>query len=72
MSAPTQPKRQDRLTGRSDTKVAPDPADLGTAYGMDLSMGAPDPDTGSDPPSAAPEDDPLNWIRRWLERHRPR
>jgi hypothetical protein len=70
MSDPTQPSRQDRPTGRPDEKSAPDPADLGTAYGMDLSMDA--PDAGSNPPSADAEDDPLNWIRRWLERHRLR
>lgn len=70
MSDSTQPSRPDRPTARPDTTSTPDPADLGTAYGMELSIGAPDADTN--PPSATPEDDPLNWIRRWLDRHMPR
>jgi hypothetical protein len=37
---------------------------------MEMSMGAPDP--GDSTPGAAPEDDPLHWIRRWLDRHTPR
>lgn len=47
----------------------PDPADMGTAYGMEISMqGMPPRDE-----NAAPhEDDPLLWIRRWLERHKAR
>lgn len=43
-----------------------DPSDLGTAYGMEMSIEAPKPGT--------PEDDlndPLGWIRRWVERHKP-
>jgi len=49
---------------------APDPADQGTAYGMELTMGAPDPAAKAGP--TAPDDDPLHWIRRWLDRHTPR
>ena len=45
---------------------AQDPSDLGTAYGMEMSIEA--------PKSGDPEydlNDPLGWIRRWVERHNP-
>jgi hypothetical protein len=46
--------------------TAPDPADLGTAYGMEMSI---------DNSTVRAEvdvdlDDPLGWIRRWVERHK--
>lgn len=44
----------------------PDPADLGTAYGMEMSIEAPKQDPAEDDLS-----DPLGWIRRWVERHKP-
>jgi hypothetical protein len=42
-----------------------DPADFGTAYGMEMSI--------ESPKGGSPEDlnDPLGWIRRWVERHKP-
>ena len=45
---------------------AQDPCDLGTAYGMEMSIEA--------LKAGAAEDDlndPLGWIRRWVERHKP-
>jgi hypothetical protein len=45
---------------------AQDPSDLGTAYGMEMSIEA--PGVG---PAEADLDDPLGWIRRWVERHKP-
>ncbi len=45
---------------------AQDPSDLGTAYGMEMSIEAPN--------GGATEgdlEDPLAWIRRWVERHKP-
>ena len=50
----------------SQGDVSQDPSDLGTAYGMEMSIEAPKLGT--------PEDDlndPLGWIRRWVERHKP-
>jgi hypothetical protein len=45
---------------------AQDPSDLGTAYGMEMSI---------ETPNASPAEDdlrdPLAWIRRWVERHKP-
>jgi hypothetical protein len=48
------------------TKPAQDPCDLGTAYGMEMSIELP-------AAGAVDEDlnDPLGWIRRWVERHKP-
>lgn len=44
----------------------PDPADLGTAYGMEMSIEAP-----KQAPAAEDDlNDPLGWIRRWVERHK--
>lgn len=51
---------------QSGATPAQDPSDLGTAYGMEMSIESPKP--------GAPEDDlndPLGWIRRWVERHKP-
>jgi hypothetical protein len=45
---------------------AQDPSDLGTAYGMEMSIEAP---TGV--PAEDDLNDPLGWIRRWVERHKP-
>ena len=46
--------------------VSQDPSDLGTAYGMEMSIEAPQPgNTEND------LNDPLGWIRRWVERHKP-
>lgn len=42
---------------------APDPADLGTAFGMEISI------ADTDATKVRPEDDPLHWIRHWLEQH---
>jgi hypothetical protein len=49
------------------TTPAPDPEDCGTAYGMELSI---DPSAKQAP---AEEDihDPLGWIRRWVDQHKP-
>jgi hypothetical protein len=51
---------------QGSSSPAQDPADLGTAYGMEMSI---------EPPKAGPADDdlndPLGWIRRWVERHKP-
>jgi hypothetical protein len=47
-----------------DAKPAQDPSDLGTAYGMEMSIEGPRADPGEDDLS-----DPLGWIRRWVERH---
>ena len=51
---------------RRDAATAPDPADLGTAYGMEMSI---------DNSRVRAEvdidlDDPLGWIRRWVDRHK--
>jgi hypothetical protein len=45
---------------------APDPADLGTAYGMELWIVAP----MQAPAEEYDLNDPLAWIRRWVERHK--
>lgn len=45
----------------------PDPADLGTAYGMELSI---DP-TAKRAPAEEDVADPLGWIRRWVDHHKP-
>jgi len=47
--------------------ATPDPADWGTAYGMELSIAA-----TPKLPAAQPDDDPdpLSWIRRWLDQHK--
>ena len=68
---PSQPGRPQRgRTGAAAPVPSPDPADQGTAYGMELSMGVPDPAGKAGP--APSDDDPLHWIRRWLDRHTPR
>jgi hypothetical protein len=43
-----------------------DPADLGTAYGMELSIGSP----AKQAPAEEDLNDPLGWIRRWVEQHK--
>lgn len=67
MSDTKPPSRPGRPPRERADVPAQDPADLGTAYGMEMSMGAPQP-----PANPAPEEDPLHWIRRWLDRHSPR
>jgi hypothetical protein len=65
------PNATDRPTptpeSRGDSTPALDPSDLGTAYGMELSIEAPKPDAAD-----ADLQDPLAWIRRWVERHNGR
>lgn len=69
---PSQPGRPQRgRTGAAAPVQVPDPADQGTAYGMELSMGV-QPDAAGKAGPAQPDDDPLHWIRRWLDRHTPR
>ena len=46
--------------------AAPDPADFGTAYGMELSIDS----APKQAPAEEGVDDPLGWIRRWVERHK--
>ena len=43
-----------------------DPADLGTAYGMELSIDSP----AKQVPAEEDVDDPLGWIRRWVDQHK--
>jgi hypothetical protein len=45
--------------------VGQDPSDLGTAYGMEMSIESPKGDSADDDLN-----DPLGWIRRWVERHK--
>jgi hypothetical protein len=63
MTDPRHPAR------RPPEPPALDPADLGTAFGMDLSITPREAETQAD---GQAEDDPLHWIRLWLERHTPR
>jgi hypothetical protein len=51
---------------QGSTVPAQDPSDLGTAYGMEMSIEAPNAGPAEDDLS-----DPLAWIRRWVERHKP-
>ncbi len=46
---------------------APDPADFGTAYGMELTIDS----AAKQAPAEEDADDPLGWIRRWVEQHKP-
>lgn len=46
---------------------APDPADFGTAYGMELTIDS----SAKQAPAEEDADDPLGWIRRWVEQHKP-
>jgi hypothetical protein len=47
--------------------AAPDPADFGTAYGMEMSI-----DTAAKPSNVDIDlNDPLSWIRRWVDRQKP-
>lgn len=69
MSHAPNPPRPDRLTPRAETEPPqPDPAELGTAYGMELSMDI----LATDAAPAQDDADSLAWIRRWLDRHTPR
>ena len=47
--------------------VAPEPADFGTAYGMELAIDPP----AKQAPAEEDIDDPLGWIRRWVDQHKP-
>ena len=47
--------------------AAPDPADLGTAYGMELSIDS----AAKQVPAENDINDPLGWIRRWVDQHKP-
>jgi len=51
---------------QTSTVPAQDPCDLGTAYGMEMSIESP-----SGVPAEDDLNDPLGWIRRWVERHKP-
>jgi len=51
---------------RPDKPAAPDPADFGTAYGMELSIDS----AAKRVPAEEDADDPLGWIRRWVEQHK--
>lgn len=71
MSDAPNPPRLDRLTPRANTAPSqPDPAELGTAYGMEMSMDM--PAANVDPAQVDPDADSLAWIRRWIDRHTPR
>ncbi|MFI4928873.1 MAG: hypothetical protein ACHP83_01445 [Burkholderiales bacterium] len=43
-----------------------DPADLGTAYGLELSIDS----AAKQVPAEQDVDDPLGWIRRWVDLHK--
>jgi hypothetical protein len=58
---PTDPALQDNPAD------PPDPADLGTAYGMELSIGP----AAKQAPAEEDLNDPLGWIRRWVDQHKP-
>jgi hypothetical protein len=51
---------------QAGTVPAQDASELGTAYGMEMSIEAP-----NGGPAENDLDDPLAWIRRWVERHKP-
>jgi hypothetical protein len=61
-AAPSQPAPQS-----GGTTPAPDPEDFGTAYGMELSIGP----NAKQAPAEDDVDDPLGWIRRWVDQHKP-
>jgi hypothetical protein len=54
-------------TDDEQTPVPDDPGDLGTAYGMEMSIEAPDQTAADDGERA---DAPLAWMRRWVARHK--
>jgi hypothetical protein len=49
------------------TPPALDPADFGTAYGMELSIDS----AAKQAPAEEDIHDPLGWIRRWVDQHKP-
>jgi hypothetical protein len=51
----------------SNPTPVPDPADLGTAYGMELSIDS----AAKQVPAEDDINDPLGWIRRWVDHHKP-
>ena len=54
-----------RLAGRVPQN---DPADLGTAFGLDMSL---DPDWGESHAPSAPAPQPRGWVRRLTARRSP-
>ena len=50
----------------SNAPTPPDPADLGTAYGMELSIDS----AAKQAPAEDDLNDPLGWIRRWVDQHK--
>jgi hypothetical protein len=50
----------------SNAPATPDPADLGTAYGMELSIDS----AAKQAPAEDDLNDPLGWIRRWVDQHK--
>jgi hypothetical protein len=59
--APIQPVAQ------GSTTPSPDPEDFGTAYGMEMSIGP----AAKQAPAEEDINDPLGWIRRWVDQHKP-
>ena len=58
---PTEP------TTQGNSPATQDPADLGTAYGMELSIDS----AAKQVPAEDDINDPLAWIRRWVDQHKP-
>jgi hypothetical protein len=65
-NATDRPPHTPAAPSRGDATPAQDPSDLGTAYGMEMSIEVPKAS-----PAEGDADDPLAWIRRWVERHKP-
>ena len=65
-NATDRPPHSPAAKPQGDATPAQDPSDLGTAYGMEMSIEAPKGD-----PAEEDLGDPLAWIRRWVERHKP-
>lgn len=66
MAQPSNSRILFRLARGRRLAAAPDPADVGTAYGMELTL-APDP-TEDDAASRAPTRRRSPWLRRWVAR----
>lgn len=71
MSKSTDASWISRLTSRrAVTRRAPEPADLGTAFGMEEWLGSP---AGSQAAAPAPKPaEPRSWRARWLPGSAPR
>jgi hypothetical protein len=65
-NATDRPPRNPAAPPRGDATPAQDPSDLGTAYGMEMSIEVPKAGPAEDDP-----EDPRAWIRRWVEPHKP-